>query len=61
MGISMGGATLIQAASDGAGFDGLVLLDSLLDTHDTFKQGAMVATGLPPALFAVSAWAATQF
>ena len=61
MGISMGGATLIQAAGDGAEFDGLILLDSLLDTHDTFKQGAMVATGLPPALFALSAWAATQF
>lgn len=61
MGISMGGATVIQAAFDGAEVDGLILLDSLLDTHDTFKQGATVATGLPPALFAASAWAATQF
>ncbi|MCB1688552.1 MAG: alpha/beta fold hydrolase [Halioglobus sp.] len=61
MGISMGGATLVQAAYHGAELDGLILLDSLLDTHDTFKQGAFVATGLPPALFAASAWAATQF
>ena len=61
MGISMGGATLIQAAHDGAKLDGLILLDSLLDTNDTFAQGAWVHTGLPPALFAPSAWAATQF
>jgi len=40
MGISMGGATLIQAAHDGAKLDGLILLDSLLDTNDTFAQGA---------------------
>jgi uncharacterized protein len=61
MGISMGGATLIQAASHGAQLNGLILLDSLLDTADTFKQGAYVATGLPPALFSASAWSATQF
>lgn len=61
MGISMGGATVIQAAYDGARLDGLILLDSLLDTHDTFKQGSAVATGLPPALFTASAWAATAF
>ncbi len=61
MGTSMGGATLIQAAHDGAQLDGLILMDSLLDTHDAFKQGAWVETGLPPALFALSAWAVTQF
>lgn len=61
MGISMGGATIIQAAADGARVDGLILLDSLLDTRDTFQQGSAVETGLPPALFAASAWAATQF
>ncbi len=61
MGISMGGATLIQAVHDGAKLDGLILLDSLLNTYDTFKQGAWVETGLPPALFTISAWAATQF
>jgi pimeloyl-ACP methyl ester carboxylesterase len=61
MGTSMGGATLIQAAHDGARLDGLILLDSLLDTHDAFQQGAWVETGLPPALFSLSAWAVTQF
>lgn len=61
MGISMGGATLIQAAHEGPALDGLILLDSLLDTVDTFRQGAWVETGLPPALFTPSAWAATQF
>lgn len=61
MGTSMGGATLIQAVHDGARLDGLILLDSLLDTHDAFKQGAWVETGLPPALFSLSAWAVTQF
>jgi len=57
----MGGATLIQTAHDGAPLDGLILLDSLLDTRDTVMQGAAAETGLPPALFSVSAWAATQF
>ncbi len=61
MGTSMGGATLIQAVHEGAKIDGLILMDSVLDTHDTFKQGAWVETGLPPALFAISAWAATRF
>ncbi|MEZ5571122.1 MAG: alpha/beta fold hydrolase [Halioglobus sp.] len=61
MGISMGGSTLIQALHDGAKVDGLILLDSLLDSADTFKQGAWVETGLPPALFSLSAWAATTF
>jgi pimeloyl-ACP methyl ester carboxylesterase len=61
MGISMGGATLVQAVQDGVKLDGLILLDSLLDTHDTFKQGAWAESGLPPALFAASAWAASQF
>ncbi len=61
MGTSMGGATLIQAVHEGAKIDGLILMDSLLDTHDAFKQGAWAATGLPPALFAPSAWALTQF
>ncbi len=61
MGISMGGATVVQAVHDGAKLNGLILLDSLLDTADTFKQGAWVQTGLPPALFAISAWAATAY
>jgi pimeloyl-ACP methyl ester carboxylesterase len=61
MGISMGGATMIQAASDGAPLDGLILLDPLLDTHSTFARGAWTSTGLPPGLFLPAAWAATTF
>jgi pimeloyl-ACP methyl ester carboxylesterase len=61
MGISMGGATLIQAVSAGAPVDGLILLDPLLDTHSTFTRSAWTATGLPPALFLPAAWAATAF
>lgn len=58
MGISMGGATVIQAASDGLPVDGLILLDPLLDTASTFTRGAWTATGLPPVLFQPAAWAA---
>ena len=61
MGISMGGATIIHAAHRGAQVDGLVLLDALLDTRDTFKQGGWIETGLPAGLFAPSAWSATTF
>jgi uncharacterized protein len=61
MGISMGGATLIKAVHDGADLRGLILLDSVLDTVDTVRQGAWVETGLPAALFAPSAWSAITF
>lgn len=60
MGISMGGATIIHAANAGAPVDGLILLDPLLHTADVFAQGGWIQTGLPPALFAPSAWAATR-
>lgn len=61
MGVSMGGATVIQAAADGASVDGLILLDPLLDSHSALRQGGWVESGLPPALFIPSAWAATAF
>jgi pimeloyl-ACP methyl ester carboxylesterase len=61
MGISMGGATLIQAVHDDADITGLILLDSVLDTEDTVRQSGWVETGMPPALFAPSAWAAVTF
>lgn len=61
MGISMGGATVIQAAADGATLEGLILLDPLLDTHSAFTRAAMAKTGLPPALFLPSAWISTRF
>jgi len=61
MGISMGGSTSIHAAHAGADIDGLILLDPLLDTRDTFIQGAVVQSALPAALFVPAAWSATQF
>ncbi|GAB5451594.1 MAG: hypothetical protein Hals2KO_19220 [Halioglobus sp.] len=61
MGISMGGATVIHAAHNGADVDALILLDPLLHSHDVFARGGWVQTGLPAALFAPAAWAATTF
>jgi pimeloyl-ACP methyl ester carboxylesterase len=61
MGISMGGATAIRAIHEGAQVDGLILLDSLLDTQDALQQAIWASSGLPPALTAPSAWAATTF
>ncbi|MGB1142323.1 MAG: alpha/beta hydrolase [Halioglobus sp.] len=61
MGISMGGATSIHAAHAGAKVDGVILLDPLLDTRDTFMRGGVAQTGLPAALFAPAAWSAMQF
>lgn len=61
MGISMGGATAIRAIHEGAQVDGLILLDGLLHTHDAMQQAIWVNSGLPAALVAPSAWAATRF
>jgi uncharacterized protein len=61
MGISMGGATVIQAVSSGAKVDGLILLDPLLSTDDVFKRGGWVETGLPDSLFWLSSWSARSF
>jgi pimeloyl-ACP methyl ester carboxylesterase len=61
MGISMGGATVIHAAHHDGTLVGLLRLDPVLDTHDPFGLGAWVPPGLPPALFAPSAWAAATF
>ena len=61
MGISMGGATLIHAASEGLTVDGLILLDPLLNTKDAITQSGWVETGMPPGLFKASAWAATAW
>lgn len=58
MGISMGGATAIYAAANGANIEGLILLDPLLDTQDVFARGGTVQTGLPAWVFKPSAWSA---
>ncbi|MGK2741048.1 alpha/beta hydrolase [Tepidicaulis sp. LMO-SS28] len=61
LGISMGGATLIHAASDGLKLDGLVLLDPLLDHDSTALHGSHAVTGLPESLLAPSIWSAQTF
>ena len=61
MGISMGGATSIHAAAAGADIKGLILLDSLLDTADTFNRGGTAQTGLPHWIFGPAAWSAKNF
>lgn len=58
--LSMGGATTIYAVDRGLKLDAMVLIDPLLNTTDALMQGGWVAFGLPPALFAPTAWAATR-
>ena len=61
MGISMGGATAIHAAHDGADVDGMILLDPLLDTDDAFIRGGRATSPLPATVFIPSALAAETF
>lgn len=61
MGISMGGATAIRAIHEGADVDGLILLDSLLNTQDAIKRAIWTQSGLPHTLMVPSAWAAVRF
>jgi len=61
MGISMGGATAIYAASEpevADSLEGLILLDPLLDTKSCVKNSAYATTGIPRFLFAPTAWTA---
>lgn len=60
VGLSMGGATLIYALSEGLQLEAAILIDPLLNTYDALKQGGWIAYGLPPELFAPMAWAATR-
>jgi uncharacterized protein len=60
-GKSMGGATVINAAAQGARVDALILVDPLLDTQSTFANGGWVETGLPSIFFAPAAAAAVTF
>lgn len=59
MGVSMGGATLIQAMSRGLELDRAILFDPALATQDSLAHGAWISTGLPPAMFRLYAWATT--
>jgi pimeloyl-ACP methyl ester carboxylesterase len=55
---SMGGATLLHLAAAGGRFDGLILIDPVLDNEHAIT-GAIAATlGLPRALIIPTAWSA---
>lgn len=61
MGISMGGATAIHAAANGVAVNGLILLDPLLLTGDTFAKSIWAYTGIPTWLLTPSSWAAQRW
>jgi pimeloyl-ACP methyl ester carboxylesterase len=60
-GVSMGGATAIQALAHGVSADAAILFDPALDNQDALAQGAVIFTGLPVSLFRLYAWSAEQF
>jgi pimeloyl-ACP methyl ester carboxylesterase len=60
-GVSMGGATAIQALAHGSSADAAVLFDPALDNQDALAQGAVIFTGLPASLFRLYAWSAQRF
>jgi pimeloyl-ACP methyl ester carboxylesterase len=55
---SMGGSTLLQLAVAGAQFDGLVLVDPVLDNKDTIIGGLAAILGVPRAMVVPTAWSA---
>ncbi|EED35589.1 conserved hypothetical protein [Luminiphilus syltensis NOR5-1B] len=61
MGISMGGATVIHAATEDVAADALLLVDPALDNMDALASGGWVNFGLPRSVFYPYAWASVQF
>ena len=61
MGISMGGATAIQARANGVKADGWILLDPALNNIDALAQGGWISMGLPSWLFYPYASASVAF
>ncbi|MEQ9520772.1 MAG: alpha/beta fold hydrolase [Parvibaculum sp.] len=61
IGVSMGGATLIEAASHDAPLNALILVDPLLDPASATLAGMQAITGLPAALLRPTVWSATTF
>jgi alpha-beta hydrolase superfamily lysophospholipase len=60
-GVSMGGATLIEAASRDSRMAGLVLFDPLLDSSSASLSGVVAMTGIPQAILAPTIWSASTF
>lgn len=61
MGVSMGGATAIQAQANGVKADGWILLDPALNNVDALAQGGWISIGLPSWLFYTYASASVAF
>ena len=60
-GVSMGGATLIEAAAKDDRLAALVLIDPLLDIRSAMMGGMHAITGLPKSLLRPTLWSATTF
>jgi len=58
-GVSMGGATLIEAASRDARMQALILIDPLLDPESAMLGGMHAILGLPKPLLGPTLWSAT--
>lgn len=60
-GVSMGGATLIEAAARDERLKALVLVDPLLDPESATLEGMVAVTGLPHFLLMPTLWSARTF
>lgn len=60
-GVSMGGATLIEAAAKDDRLAALILIDPLLDIPSAMMGGMHAITRLPKTLLAPTLWSATTF
>ncbi len=58
-GVSMGGATLIEAAARDNRMEALILIDPLLDPRSATRGGMQAILGLPGALLGPTLWSAT--
>jgi len=60
-GVSMGGATLIEAASRDTRMQALFLIDPLLDPESAMLGGMRAIVGMPKSLLQPTLWSATTF
>ena len=60
-GVSMGGATLIEAAAKEDRLAALILIDPLLDIKSAIMGGMHAITGLPKSLLTPTLWSTTTF
>ena len=60
-GVSMGGATLIEAAAHDSRLEALVLIDPLLDTKSSTLSALVAIVGLPRPLLVPTLWSSNLF